>query len=640
VVSTKAAVVGGIVLLAVLVGGAALYFTGGDLSFDEPTIQSVETEFGAVSAERTEVQTAVVVDNPNNQSFPGSATLTYDIYMNSVQVSSGTEGGVGLDPGRNSINFTANLDNSKIPAWWVTHVNSDERTVVSTRASVGVAGFDRSLPPQNRTIETNLLGAFTASNTSNVTIADRRILVVSNRTAAWGTANDQRTPIEFSTGLRNTHDQPVRLDGTEYRIVMNNVTVGEGRTDDSIRLDPGENSTFTTRAALDTPAMENWWVDHLRNRQTTDLRVEVFGLVRDDGELKRVPLNVFDRELRFRTDFLGPNGTRTEQLDTGRTAPTFTEPTVRNTSAQWGEVTDERTEIETTVAVSNPNEGSYNDLLSLGVEQTTEVNNVTFARNETTVEQLPTGNGSFGFSSYADSDAVPQWWSRHINNGERSTVVTTADGTADIGITTLPVDLPDRRTTQETSVIEELNSDENEPVEADGRTVLTITETRAEWGRSTPERAPLEVTVTARNENTLSEVTVSRLEYVVDINDVRLADNASTRSYTIPPGATRELTYTLYLDNQQMDEWWPTHVRNDERSVLTTNTTAVIETRRGTERATFDIFGNGTVIETDFLGNDPGTADGADDESTSGGSDSTASGGQAARAVRAPVVGN
>ncbi|MFB6205497.1 MAG: LEA type 2 family protein [Haloglomus sp.] len=605
-VSTKVAVaVGGIVALAAVGGGAALYFTGGDLSYQQPVLRSLQTEFGNVTEETTDVETRAVVYNPNNQSFPGAATLDYRIYMNTVQVADGSAGGIGLQPGRNVVNFTAQLNNADIPAWWVTHINNGERTVVSTRASVGVAGFGASLPPQNRTIETDLLGAFTNNSTRTVAIDNREIMTVSNQRAEWGTATAERTPIDFSADLENVHDWPVRLDGTTYRIVMNNVTVGQGRTNDTITLQPGESATFTADAALDTQKMEQWWVTHLRDDQTTRLRVEVYGLVRDDGELKRVPLRVFDRRIRLETSFLGEGETRIQELPAADDAPEFSEPEFQNTRSRWGKVTEERTEIVTTVDVDNPNSAEFTDLLSLRVNQTTTVNGVVFAQNTSTVERLPVGNGTVTVNASANNDAVPRWWSRHINNGERSTVLTRTSGVADIAVTSLPVALPDRRTTETTDVIGKLDSEENRPVTTEsGDQVLTILDVDAEWGESDPQAAPMLVTVQVRNDSPTSAVTIERLDYVVRLNDVIVADNASTRSYTVGPGQTRDITYTVYLDNQKMDEWWPTHIRNDEVTRLTSNTTAVVETPGGTERASFDIFGNGTTIETNFLGGD------------------------------------
>jgi LEA14-like dessication related protein len=88
----------------------------------------------------------------------------------------------------------------------------------------------------------------------------------------------------------------------------------------------------------------------------------------------------------------------------------------------------------------------------------------------------------------------------------------------------------------------------------------------------------------------------------VNLNSVTVADNSSENSHTIAPGATRRVSYVIYLDNQKMDEWWPTHIRNDEVTRMSSNTTATIQTPEGTKRVSFDILGNDTTIETDFLG--------------------------------------
>jgi LEA14-like dessication related protein len=600
--------------MTVVGAGTLFVVSGGDFRVEQPVVRSVETEFGHVSEDSTAVESRMVVDNPNDRGFPAAATLDYRIYMNDVRMSEGAERGIGLGPGRNEVNFTAALDNGKVPAWWVTHVNGGERTVVSTRARVEVLAFGSSLPPRNRTIETGVLDALAGdAPTDRVTVADHDILTVSDRRADWGTANAERTPIAFSADLENVHNRTVRLDGTEYRIVMNGVVVGTGTTDDTITLAPGESGTFTSNAALDTPRMEAWWRTHLRQDQTTEVRVEIFGLARDDGELKRVPLSVFDRRLRLETDFLGEEESRQERLPVeGGAAPEFGEPRVTDTTSRWGEATAETTEIRTTVDLTNPNGPATNDLLSLAVDRTTTVNGVRFAENSSTVERLPRGDGSFTVTADADNDAVPRWWSRHINNGERSTVRTNATGTADIAVTRLPVSLPDRQTVSETDIVGQVaTTNDSRVTTRDGRHVATIAEVDAEWGVSDRQSAPMVVTVAVRNENALSSITIERLDYVVDLNGVTVADDASIRSYTIAPGATRRISYVVSIDNQRMDEWWPTHVRNDEVTRMTSNTSVVVDTPRGEDRANVDIFGDGATIETDLLGSEAPATDGA-----------------------------
>jgi hypothetical protein len=64
-VATKA--VTALVVVGLVAGGGFLFLAGGDLQFESPAAESVESEFGTTSADRTELRTAVVVDNPSDR---------------------------------------------------------------------------------------------------------------------------------------------------------------------------------------------------------------------------------------------------------------------------------------------------------------------------------------------------------------------------------------------------------------------------------------------------------------------------------------------------------------------------------------------------------------------------------------------
>jgi LEA14-like dessication related protein len=200
-----------------------------------------------------------------------------------------------------------------------------------------------------------------------------------------------------------------------------------------------------------------------------------------------------------------------------------------------------------------------------------------------------------------DNDAVPRWWSRHLENGERSTVRTETRGTADAGVTALPLSLPDRERTVETDVLSTLNSDEPSTVTVAGQEAVTVEETTASWGASTPERAAVEMTVTVTNERSVP-VTLRDVTYTVSLNDVRLADERELdRTVELPPGTTRTVEFPLYLDNSKTAAWWPTHVRNDERSELRTDARGTVEVYGVSNRVDLDFLGTNATVETDLL---------------------------------------
>ena len=594
------AIKAGLVLLLVVgVGGAATVYTVAQ-DFEQPRLESMQNEFGTVTNETTEIRSNIVVQNPNDRSLPGGATVAYTVSMNGVTVADGSKNGISIESGRNEITLSTEMDNAKIPAWWVTHVNAGEQTTLRTQPSVRVAGVvDRDLPAQEQQIETNLLGSFEGQEPRTIVVANESILRTSKQRAEWGEADSERTPIMVTTDVENVHDEPIKLDGTEYRVEMNGVVVGEGSTNDSIHLEPGESGTFTARPAIDTPKMQEWWASHVRNNETTRLSVQVYGVVEDGDETKRVPLSIYRQEARIETAMLDGGETTIEQLSVEEAS--FASPELVDRSSEYGEITDAETEILTEVTVENPNERDAGDVVTLNLRQRTLINGVEAASGEGSVEGLDAGNNTFTQSSALDHDAVPAWWAGHLNNGEESVTVTRTEATADVGVTRLDVAVPDDEGTLTTDLLADFTSTEDQAVEENGETVIVIKETRASWGHATPDRAPIDTAITVENRQ-FQSVTISDITYRVELNGVALADNRSVgESYTIPPSSTRTIEPTFELDNRKMAEWWPTHARNGESSVLTTRVYVTVESPIGTTTRELDSFGGNQTVTTNVV---------------------------------------
>jgi LEA14-like dessication related protein len=587
----------GVALLVVVLAGGGLA-----MAYDRPQVESVESEFVDVGDDSASVDTRVVVVNPNDRPFPGRLDLGYAVSLNGVEVVSGTEPGVRLGPGRNTIETNAEFDNSKIPEWWVTHVNNGERTTMKTAATVGVVGgFGPTVPAQERTIETDLLGPLSDSRETTVHMGNHSVLVVGDQRAEWGEADGEETPIHFSTELENVHDRPVTIDGTDYEVRMNGVVVGQGQTADGIELGPGDSGTFEVRATLDTRKMQEWWVTHLRNNQSTDLQIEVYAVADDGQSRERLPISMFERRATFETDFLGDGRTSVE-LRESPAPPEFSEPRVEGTTSEWGAVRDEETEIETTVDVVNENDGTFSDILTLSVTQRTTLAGVTVAEGTDRVDELPQGSGQVSITTTKPHSVVPEWWAAHLRNGEVSETRTELDAEADVGVTTFSLDLRDRSSTVETDMLSDLNDDSRRSVRSErtGMPILTVHSTSARWEDPTADSATIVVEADVSNEQ-YSEVTVRDLDYTFDLNSVRLADDRAPESYTLAPGERRTITFTMTLNNSKMAEWWPTHVENGEVSALERQVVATVESDGETERVELDFLSESGQIETDLL---------------------------------------
>ena len=203
------------------------------------------------------------------------------------------------------------------------------------------------------------------------------------------------------------------------------------------------------------------------------------------------------------------------------------------------------------------------------------------------------------YTSVLDNQQVPEWWARHLNDGESSTVRTTTTTTVDAGFTTLSVPTEDRTSTFETDLLAGLNSTQAQPIEQDGETFLVAERTEAEWGETTPQIAPLSAESTLRNERQFP-ITVERIDYTVSINGITLADGTHQEGTTILRGATETVELPMELDNSKMDQWWVTHVP-EETSLLDVDATATINAAGQTRTVPLEMFSKNQTVETDIL---------------------------------------
>ncbi|WP_136717425.1 LEA type 2 family protein [Halorientalis salina] len=585
------AVLGVVVLLGIV--GAVVAVT----TFEPPTVEESTYAWGEVTDETTEIRTEVVVNNPNPVGVPGIVDVSYTAKLNDVTLAEGGQSGVGFGPGTNSIDLTTEMENERIADWWVTHVNGDEQSTLAIDASVGAVGVSREIPAKEDTIETDILGGFSQEGERTVTVRNDSFLRVSDQTATWGEADAETTPITFGSTVENVHDYPVTLDGVEYVVTMNGVELGRDRQTAGVDVDPGQRDQLDVEVGLDTPKMADWWAEHVRDDEQSNLTVEMYGIVEQDGERKRVPIRLYDETLSLETDMLGGGGTNVTNVG-GERAQSFEFPETTETNRTWGEVTDATTEIDSTATIEAPDD-EMTDLLTLDISQETTINDVTVAEGTRQVSDLAPGTNRVDSTTEMDNGEVPTWWARHLNQGERSTVRTAPTALVDVGVTKFDVAMDTRTSTFETDLLAGMNGDRNEEVTVEGRRALVVQGVESDWGQADPRTAPLNVDATVENELP-AEVEVTRVDYRVTLNDVVLADDTARNVGTIAPESTDTVGLTMALDNRKMDEWWVTHVP-EERSDLEVTAVVTVDSRAGSTTQELDSLGQSETIETDVL---------------------------------------
>lgn len=597
----KVAVVG--VLLVVVVGGSVGY-VGYTYSQNPPTVESVNSEWGEVTEERTELETTVVVDNPNSVGIPGILGVRYTTRLNDVVLIQGENPSVGIASGRNEIVVPGSMENEAIAEWWVSHVNNGESSEMTVSAEVlAPGGVNRTISSQSSTFETDMLASLQGDGPQTVSLQGEQFIVLSNQSASWGEADMETTPMSFSATVENLHDYNLTLDGVGYEIRMNDVTVGEGRTTDGLTVQPGETGTLEIDAAIDSPKMAAWWATHVENNESTRMSIAMYGLVERDGELKRVPFELVEQDLRFTTNMLEGGGTSVQPLQGDGGGPSYEQPSVTDSTREWGEVTEDTTQIRSTVTVQNPNNGSINDFVVIRSGQRVTINDVLVADGTSDLGTLETGTNRLQATTRMDNTKVPEWWARHVNNGEQSSFVVQPQTVADLGFTKFGVGISGSASTMETNMLAGLNSTQTQPVKTDGGTKLAeVKEVQAEWGEADTDTSP--ITVTATITNTFdTQITLRDLEYAILMNDVTAGEGTDEVEYVIQPGETRTVTFDLAIDSQQMQAWWVSHIRNDEVTAVDVSASIEVDTPiADPQRADVDALSDSQNVTTDFLG--------------------------------------
>lgn len=322
-------------------------------------------------------------------------------------------------------------------------------------------------------------------------------------------------------------------------------------------------------------------------------------------------------------------------------------PSVAGVNNSFGDVTNETTVVETDLVVSNPNPIGVG-LDGVSIDYTVSMNDVEMAAGGREGVGVPSGNSSLAFETALENDAIPPWWTSHVENDERTTVAIDATVTSDL----LGRNANLTRTRRvETDLIGAFTSEETRPVNADSALVddpvLYVNETRGRWGTVSDAETPIEMEFDVYNPN-LEPYVISEIGYDVTMNGVEMGSGSTDEEYVIPSYGSETVELTAALRNERLDEWWVTHidesVNGHQVSDLRIEFYAVIELPSGEtltvpldaltyeETIETDIFDEGldrgetgdTGNSTESGGSDDGTSDGGN---TSDDGDSTSDGG-------------
>jgi LEA14-like dessication related protein len=208
----------------------------------------------------------------------------------------------------------------------------------------------------------------------------------------------------------------------------------------------------------------------------------------------------------------------------------------------------------------------------------------------------------------------------HVNRGEASDLA--VDATVKASRLGRSVSFQPANRDIDTDILGQFNSSEDQEVDANAPLVsdpvLVIEERNASWGEATSQKTPIDLTFDVHNPKS-SPVVVSSIGYDITMNDVDVGAGETEETVTIPPGETREVAFPTTIRTQALDDWWVSHLQNDQVTNLTIDFYAEIQPpgSEGSIRVPLDGMTYEHTIETDLFGTKNASTGGTDD----GGSD-------------------
>jgi LEA14-like dessication related protein len=280
-------------------------------------------------------------------------------------------------------------------------------------------------------------------------------------------------------------------------------------------------------------------------------------------------------------------------------------PGVAAVDSAFGGVTEETTTVETDLVLSNPNPVGVR-LGGTDVAYTVRMNDVPIAAGNRSGVAVERGNTTLEFTTRMDNGQIPPWWVSHVRNGETTTV--TVDATVRSSLLGGREFALTQQQQVETDVIGQLNSAEPRPVDGPSsplysNPVLYVNETSAEWGAVTNETTPIDAAFVVYNPKAVP-YTVSEIGYEVRMNGIAVGEGRTAEPYVIEGGTTETVETTPTIRNERLDEWWVSHLENDQVTELRIDFYARLELPGGeTVRIPLDALTYERTIETDIFGN-------------------------------------
>ena len=244
---------------------------------------------------------------------------------------------------------------------------------------------------------------------------------------------------------------------------------------------------------------------------------------------------------------------------------------VKSITHRWAFVNETVTAIESTVLIHNPTPISAT---LKHLKYTICLNGLDFATGccSEPADIPAQGDAEVKLMTYVKNERIPAWWVSHVEAGEKTEA--TISGVATVEALDMTFDVPFQYSGEFETHMEE-QADINQPFDIVllslplvGDISITVKKVDTSWGEVTDETTQLIHIAHVYNPNDF-DIPVTNMSYVIEANGICLAEGEQPLSTLLLAKSTTHLTLFTYIDNTLLDDWWVSHIQNNETTHLT-----------------------------------------------------------------------
>ena len=273
---------------------------------NKPTIIETTHRWGNVTYGSTEIVTQATIKNPNPITMP-LKKLYLEFLINSMKLGESTLYKTHKLPANqtSNISFSTYIDNGKIPDAWISHIKNGEKSTLNLK---GCMLFDLKVvdyeAPLSYTVNVSTDILYPLNNFEEKTIYfgpfNHFSITIKSISAEWGSINYNTTTIKLGIKVHNDNLVPIIIPKMNYEFTANGIKIAKGSSESKYTIAGNSDKTIDANIFIDNSMIDEWWVSHIQNRESTDLLIKINAEIQIEGQ-ELFEIEIFDGETTITT---------------------------------------------------------------------------------------------------------------------------------------------------------------------------------------------------------------------------------------------------------------------------------------------------------------------------------------------------